>query len=105
MNHYVVTGKVFEIPAYARVELSPEQYACRRHAVKPVVTLPEKWDKSIFETLQPVQFKQGEQVGTTIDVGKSQMVEVIPVKIGEDPAKVAEAVKNDAKKPDAKKGR
>jgi hypothetical protein len=93
MKQYVVTGRVFDIPANVRVELTPEQYKNRRHAVRPVSPLPEKWEKAVFETTQKIEFKQSEHLGTDLEVGKSQMVEVIPVKEGSDPALVAETVK------------
>lgn len=104
MKHYIVTGRVFEVPANAHVELAPEQHAARRHAVRLI-------SGNLYATLAPVQFKQGEQVRTDLDVGKAQMVEVIPVTEGSDPALVAEAAKKateQAKAPEKapeKKGR
>lgn len=86
MKHYVVTGRVFEVPANARVELTQEQYTIRRHAVKLI-------KDNVYDTLNKIEFKQGEKVVTDLEIGKAQMVEVIPVKEGSDPAMAVEAAK------------
>lgn len=86
MKHYIVTGRVFEIPANSRVELTREQYSVRRHALKQVA-------EGVYETLQSIQFKNGEKVTTDLEVGKAQMIEVVPVQEDSDPALAQEAAK------------
>lgn len=85
MKDFVVTGRAFDIPVGVKVRITRDQYAPRKHALKPADTLPEKWEKAVFITTAPIQFKKDEQVSTDLDVGKSQMVEIVPVKLTDDP--------------------
>lgn len=98
MKHYVVTERPLDLPAGAVVELTPEQYACRRHAVEPVEALPEAWETAAFRAKQPIQFKAGERIGTDHEMPKIYRENVIPVTVGGIPEEPAVVKPDSAKK-------
>lgn len=79
MKYYIATDRPLDIPAGSVVELTPEQYKVRKHAVIPSVPLPEKWEMAVFTATAPLQFKAGEKIGTTAEMPKSAKENIIPV--------------------------